>query len=111
MPAKETDAISVVMPAELFPARPTSCGLPVVNVDVCILGDNGQKLPPGGVGEICFRGATVMQEQPGRKSVVNGLATPHVSIYLCFGLLVFSPVRCATICFLASICFITVVRP
>lgn len=67
MPSKETDAISVVMPAELFPARPTSCGLPVVNVDVCILGDNGQKLPPGGVGEICFRGATVMQEQPGRK--------------------------------------------
>eukprot|EP00435_Cladocopium_sp_Y103_P062424 s504_g24.t1 len=59
----ETDAISVVMPAELFPARPTSCGLPVVNVDVCILGDNGQKLPPGGVGEICFRGATVMQER------------------------------------------------
>lgn len=58
----ETDAISVVMPAELFPARPTSCGLPVVNVDVCILGDDGQKLPPGGVGEICFRGATVMQE-------------------------------------------------
>jgi len=58
----ETDAISVVMPAELFPARPTSCGLPVVNVDVCILGENNQKLPPGGVGEICFRGATVMQE-------------------------------------------------
>lgn len=60
--SKETDAISVVMPAELFPARPTSCGLPVVNVDVCILGENNQKLPPGGVGEICFRGATVMQE-------------------------------------------------
>ena len=34
---QETDAISVVMPSNLFPARPTSCGLPVINVDVCIL--------------------------------------------------------------------------
>ncbi|CAJ1411401.1 unnamed protein product [Effrenium voratum] len=59
----ETDAISVVMPSNLFPARPTSCGLPVINVDVCILDvEEGKKLPPGGVGEICFRGATIMQE-------------------------------------------------
>ena len=63
--AKETDAISVVMPAELFPARPTSCGLPVANVEVCILGAENEKMPPGGVGEICFRGATIMQEQLG----------------------------------------------
>ena len=51
------------MPAELFPARPTSCGLPVINVEVCILGAENEKMPPGGVGEICFRGATIMQEQ------------------------------------------------
>eukprot|EP00913_Durusdinium_trenchii_P013831 g12985.t1 len=58
----ETNAVSVVMPAELFPARPTSCGLPAVNVNVCILDENNHKLPPGGVGEICFRGATIMKE-------------------------------------------------
>ena len=111
---EETNAVSVIMPAVLFPERPTSCGLPVVNVDeprhcqqseflwspaeshcrkapsqrvscqyescglplrifkrsavgtrvvreavvcpreVCILGEGDAKLPPGGVGEICF---------------------------------------------------------
>mmetsp|Transcript_18594 Transcript_18594/g.43448 ORF Transcript_18594/g.43448 Transcript_18594/m.43448 type:complete len:598 (-) Transcript_18594:132-1925(-) len=58
----ETNAISVIMPATLFPARPTSCGLPVANVDVCILGEGSRKLPPGGVGEICLRGPAIMQE-------------------------------------------------
>ncbi|CAE7195108.1 lcfA, partial [Symbiodinium natans] len=58
----ETNAVSVIMPALLFPARPTSCGLPVANVDVCILGEGDAKLPPGGVGEICLRGPAIMQE-------------------------------------------------
>jgi len=58
----ETNAVSVIMPAVLFPERPTSCGLPVVNVDVCILGEGDAKLPPGGVGEICLRGPAIMQE-------------------------------------------------
>eukprot|EP00931_Biecheleriopsis_adriatica_P051461 TRINITY_DN29847_c0_g1_i1.p1 TRINITY_DN29847_c0_g1~~TRINITY_DN29847_c0_g1_i1.p1 ORF type:complete len:594 (+),score=135.83 TRINITY_DN29847_c0_g1_i1:50-1831(+) len=58
----ETDAISVVMASQFFPLRPTSCGRPVANVDVCILGEKNQKLPAGEVGEICIRGATVMKE-------------------------------------------------
>ena len=81
---QETDAISVVMPAELFPARPTSCGLPVMNVDVCILGDDNQKLPPGGVGEICFRGATIMKECLGFSGTKLPLLEDDIT---CFNLL------------------------
>merc|ERR1712070_1178319 len=58
----ETNAFSVVMPAPIFPVRPTSCGRPLVNVDACILGKNDRKLPPGEVGEICLRGATIMKD-------------------------------------------------
>jgi len=62
----ETNAVSVVMPAPFFPARPTSCGIPVFNVDVCIMDEANQKLPIGEVGEICFHGATVMLEYWGK---------------------------------------------
>lgn len=59
----ETNAISVIMPPPLFPARPTSCGIPMPNlVDVCILNDHNGKAQPGEVGEICFRGAGIMKE-------------------------------------------------
>merc|ERR1712151_1489927 len=59
----ETNAFSVVMPAPIFPARPTSCVFPLANVDVCILGDDGKKLPTG---EICLRAATIMKEYWGK---------------------------------------------
>lgn len=62
----ETNAITVVMPATFFPARPTSCGMPVAHVDVCILGEANDKLPAGEVGEICIRGANVMKEYWGK---------------------------------------------
>jgi len=62
----ETNAISVVMPAPFFPARPTSCGLSVPNVDVCIMDEANKKLLEGEVGEICFHGATVMLEYWGK---------------------------------------------
>jgi len=35
-------------------------GLPLPSVDIAIKDDDGQDLPPGGVGEICIRGPNVM---------------------------------------------------
>jgi long-chain acyl-CoA synthetase len=58
----ETNAVTVVMPAPIFPMRPTSCGLPVAHIDVCIISEDGKVLPPGEMGEICIRGAGIMRE-------------------------------------------------
>mmetsp|Transcript_2775 Transcript_2775/g.6902 ORF Transcript_2775/g.6902 Transcript_2775/m.6902 type:complete len:594 (-) Transcript_2775:132-1913(-) len=62
----ETNAISVFMPGFIFPARPTSCGLPIANVEVCILDELNKKLAAGQMGEICFHGAGVMKEYWGK---------------------------------------------
>jgi len=37
-----------------------SCGRPFTFVDVCVLDDDDQPLPPGGIGEICCRGPQTM---------------------------------------------------
>lgn len=57
----ETNALSVTMNSAFFPLRPKSCGMPTVYTDVAILGEKGEMLPAGEVGEICLRGASVMQ--------------------------------------------------
>mmetsp|Transcript_59010 Transcript_59010/g.111156 ORF Transcript_59010/g.111156 Transcript_59010/m.111156 type:complete len:596 (-) Transcript_59010:35-1822(-) len=62
----ESNAITIAMNAAIFPARPTSCGLPAVHQEVCILSESNEKLPPGGVGEICLRGANIMKEYWGK---------------------------------------------
>ncbi len=38
-----------------------SVGLPVPNVEMKILDDDGNELPPGTIGEVCVRGANVMK--------------------------------------------------
>mmetsp|Transcript_56287 Transcript_56287/g.119805 ORF Transcript_56287/g.119805 Transcript_56287/m.119805 type:complete len:587 (-) Transcript_56287:174-1934(-) len=58
----ETNAISVVMPGNLFPHRPTSCGIPIAHMEVCVLDEFDKKAPRGAVGEICFHGAAVFKE-------------------------------------------------
>eukprot|EP00747_Dinoflagellata_sp_TGD_P143113 gnl/TRDRNA2_/TRDRNA2_176343_c2_seq1.p1 gnl/TRDRNA2_/TRDRNA2_176343_c2~~gnl/TRDRNA2_/TRDRNA2_176343_c2_seq1.p1 ORF type:complete len:240 (-),score=53.16 gnl/TRDRNA2_/TRDRNA2_176343_c2_seq1:544-1263(-) len=58
----ETNAFTVLMPASLFPMRPTSCGFPMLHNEVCILDDNNKKLPHGQSGEICIRGPNIMKE-------------------------------------------------
>merc|ERR1711972_373940 len=62
----ETNAFAVVMPAPIFPARPTSCGRPLMNLDACILSEDGKKLPVGEMGEICLHGANIMKEYWGK---------------------------------------------
>jgi len=41
--------------------RVTSAGRPTINVDVAILDEHDQPVPPGSVGEICARGPNVMK--------------------------------------------------
>ena len=41
-------------------ARSGSCGRPFTCVDVCVLDDHDQPLPPGEIGEICCRGPQTM---------------------------------------------------
>ena len=40
--------------------KPGSVGLPVPDVEMCILDDAGQSMPAGEIGEICVRGPNVM---------------------------------------------------
>mmetsp|Transcript_57015 Transcript_57015/g.124723 ORF Transcript_57015/g.124723 Transcript_57015/m.124723 type:complete len:616 (+) Transcript_57015:75-1922(+) len=58
----ETNALSCLMPGPLFPFRPTSCGIPLFHLKVCILDENNKKMAPGGTGEICFHGAVTLKE-------------------------------------------------
>jgi len=41
--------------------KTASAGQPAYNADVVVLGEDGQPLPPGQIGEICVRGPMVMQ--------------------------------------------------
>ncbi len=43
-----------------FPERFLSCGRPIAGVTVAILDEEGQPVPTGTVGEICFRGPSIM---------------------------------------------------
>ena len=44
-----------------IPAFNGSIGLPVPSTEVCIKDDDGNKLPTGGIGELCVRGPQVMK--------------------------------------------------
>ncbi len=44
-----------------IPAFNGSIGLPVPSTEVCIKDDEGNKLPTGGIGELCVRGPQVMK--------------------------------------------------
>jgi acyl-CoA synthetase (AMP-forming)/AMP-acid ligase II len=44
----------------LLMARPQSCGPLFPVVDMCTVGEDGEALPPGSVGELCVRGPLVM---------------------------------------------------
>ncbi|MEC8476322.1 MAG: class I adenylate-forming enzyme family protein, partial [Pseudomonadota bacterium] len=46
---------------EAFMRAPQSAGLVLPMVDIKIIGDDGNEMPLGEAGEICIRGATVMQ--------------------------------------------------
>src|SRR6185436_9867914 len=41
--------------------RLASCGVPMPNVRVAILGENGERVPAGSPGEICIQGPSVMK--------------------------------------------------
>src|SRR4029077_698937 len=41
--------------------RLASAGLPVPNVEIAVLDEDGHRMPPGTVGEICGRGPVVMK--------------------------------------------------
>jgi acyl-CoA ligase (AMP-forming) (exosortase A-associated) len=49
------------LPPEQLDSRPTSVGKAMPNVEVYIVNAQGQRLPPGEVGELVVRGANVMQ--------------------------------------------------
>ena len=44
------------------PERLSSCGTPVVGIQLALLTDDGQPVAPGEVGEICVKGPLVMKE-------------------------------------------------
>jgi len=59
----ETNAVSTLNSGDGYLKKPDSCGRPVMNVEVCAIHtDNLERLGTDEVGELCIRGATVMQE-------------------------------------------------
>jgi len=44
-----------------FPQRLSSCGTPVIGIQLALLTDEGQPVKPGEVGEICVKGPLVMK--------------------------------------------------
>jgi len=49
------------LPPEMIDQKPDSVGIPMPNTEVWIVDKNGRRLPPGEVGELVVRGASVMQ--------------------------------------------------
>jgi amino acid adenylation domain-containing protein len=49
------------LPPEDIGKKPTSVGIAIPNTELWIVGEDGQKLGPGEVGELVIRGATVMR--------------------------------------------------
>jgi len=49
------------LPPEQLPLRPASVGIAIPNTEVYVVDDQGQKVPPGVVGELVIRGAHVMK--------------------------------------------------
>jgi len=58
----------------------SSCGTPVVGIQLALLDDEGQPVPNGEVGEICVRGPLVMQEYI-NKPQENAQAFRHGWLY------------------------------
>ena len=59
------------------PRKPGSVGIPIPKIEVKIIDDKGQALPPGEIGEICVKGENVMKgyyKMPDetRKAIVEG---------------------------------------
>eukprot|EP00004_Rigifila_ramosa_P005439 TRINITY_DN1596_c0_g1_i1.p1 TRINITY_DN1596_c0_g1~~TRINITY_DN1596_c0_g1_i1.p1 ORF type:complete len:592 (-),score=120.51 TRINITY_DN1596_c0_g1_i1:41-1795(-) len=58
----ETNAITCLNGGDDYIAHPTSCGRPVLVVDIKVVDENGKQVPTNTAGEILIRGATVMKE-------------------------------------------------
>ncbi|HTP25022.1 MAG TPA: AMP-binding protein, partial [Anaeromyxobacteraceae bacterium] len=56
----ECKRVSYMPPAELH-RKPDSVGIAIPNTELWIVDDRGQRLPPGEVGQLVVRGATVMR--------------------------------------------------
>jgi acyl-CoA synthetase (AMP-forming)/AMP-acid ligase II len=58
----ETNAIGAIISGKFYQARPSSTGRPTPPVTaVKIVDENDNELPPGGIGEVCIKGPTVMK--------------------------------------------------
>ncbi len=58
-----TGTVSILMPEDHDPAgspRMLSAGKAMPGAEICIMDPEGNKLPPGAIGEVAIRGATVM---------------------------------------------------
>jgi len=58
----EMSPVTTILKPSQAAGRHASVGLPVINVEVRVVDDNDRDVPPGEVGEIIYRGPTVMKE-------------------------------------------------
>ncbi len=58
----EMSPVTTVLKAEDFLRKPDSVGRPVFNVEIRVVDDAGNDVPVGEVGEITYRGPTMMKE-------------------------------------------------
>jgi len=58
--ATETTSPATIMPANQTAARRLSVGRPVPGAEICVMGDTGQEVPLGEIGELWIRGAMVV---------------------------------------------------
>jgi acyl-CoA synthetase (AMP-forming)/AMP-acid ligase II len=58
--ATETTSPATIMPADQTAARRLSVGRPVPGAEICVMGDTGQEVPLGEIGELWIRGAMVV---------------------------------------------------
>jgi len=49
------------LPPEDLDRKPTSVGIAIPNTEVWIVDERGERVPPGGIGQLVIRGATVMK--------------------------------------------------